>query len=51
MIMMLLMNQSYGITYLLFGSGKITITGVKSLVYFEEYVNEFKGLIFEKSNK
>lgn len=44
-------KDSYGITYLLFGSGKITITGVKSLVYFEEYVNEFKGLIFEKSNK
>lgn len=44
-------KDTHGITYLLFGSGKITITGVKSLDNFEDYVNEFKELIFEKSNK
>ena len=44
-------KDNHGITYLLFGSGKITITGVKSLDNFEEHVNEFKELIFEKSNK
>lgn len=44
-------KDNYGLTYLLFGSGKITITGVKSLDNFEEHVNEFKELIFEKSNK
>lgn len=44
-------KDNHGITYLLFGSGKITITGVKSLDNFEDYVNEFKELIFEKSNK
>ena len=43
-------KDNYGITYLLFGSGKITITGVKSLDNFEEHVNEFKDLIREKSN-
>lgn len=44
-------KDHHGLTYLLFGSGKITITGVKSLINFEEYVNEFKELIFKKSNK
>lgn len=44
-------KDEHGLTYLLFGSGKITITGVKSLDNFEEHVNEFKALIFEKSNK
>ena len=44
-------KDDHGLTYLLFGSGKITITGVKSLINFEEYVNEFKELIFKKSNK
>lgn len=44
-------KDNYGITYLLFGSGKITITGVKSLDNFEKYVDEFKELIFEKSNR
>lgn len=44
-------KDNHGITYLLFGSGKITITGVKSLDNFEDYVNEFKELIFEKSKK
>ena len=44
-------KDAHGITYLLFGSGKITITGVKSLDNFEDYVNEFKDLIFEKSKK
>ncbi len=43
-------KDKYGITYLLFGSGKITITGVKSLDDFEEHVSEFKNLIREKSN-
>lgn len=43
-------KDNHGLTYLLFGSGKITITGVKSLDNFEEYVNDFKKLIFEKSN-
>lgn len=43
-------KDKYGLTYLLFGSGKITITGVKSLDNFEEHVNEFKDLILEKSN-
>lgn len=42
-------KDNHGLSYLLFGSGKITITGVKSLDNFEEYVNEFKELIFEKS--
>ena len=42
-------KDDYGISYLLFGSGKITITGVKSLDNFEMYVNEFKELIKEKS--
>lgn len=44
-------KDDHGITYLLFGSGKITIAGVKSLDNFEDYVNEFKELIFEKSDK
>ena len=43
-------KDEYGLTYLLFGSGKITITGVKSLNNLEEHVNEFKDLIREKSN-
>ena len=43
-------KDSYGLTYLLFGSGKITITGVKSLDGLEDHVNEFKELIREKSN-
>jgi TATA-box binding protein (TBP) (component of TFIID and TFIIIB) len=42
-------KDDYGLTYLLFGSGKITITGVKSLDNLELYVNEFKDLIQEKS--
>ena len=41
-------KDNYGITYLIFGSGKITITGVKSLDNFEEHVNEFKELITSK---
>ncbi len=41
-------KDNYGITYLIFGSGKITITGVKSLDNFEEHVNEFKELITRK---
>ena len=44
-------KDEYGLTYLLFGSGKITITGVKSLDNLEEHVNEFKNLIYEKFNK
>ena len=43
-------KDKYGITYLLFSSGKITITGVKSLDNLEEHVQEFKDLIREKSN-
>lgn len=43
-------KDDYGITYLLFGSGKITITGVKSLDNLEEHVQEFKDLIKEKSS-
>lgn len=43
-------KDTYGLTYLLFGSGKITITGVKSLDNLEEHVSEFKDLIQEKSN-
>ena len=43
-------KDDYGLTYLLFGSGKITITGVKSLDGFEDHVKEFKDLIREKSN-
>ena len=43
-------KDDYGLTYLLFGSGKITITGVNSLNNLEEYVAEFKDLIREKSN-
>ena len=42
-------KDNYDISYLLFGSGKITITGVKSLDNFEEHVAEFKNLICEKS--
>lgn len=42
-------KDEYGLTYLLFGSGKITITGVKSLDNLEEHVNEFKELIHDKS--
>lgn len=41
-------KDNYGLTYLLFGSGKITITGVKSLDGLEEHVNEFKELITNK---
>lgn len=41
-------KDAYGLTYLLFGSGKITITGVKSLDNLEEHVNEFKELITMK---
>lgn len=43
-------KDKYGITYLVFGSGKITIVGAKSLDNLEEYVGEFKDLIREKSN-
>ena len=43
-------KDSNNITYLLFNSGKITITGVKSLDNLEEHVAEFKQLIYEKSN-
>lgn len=43
-------KDKYGINYLLFGSGKIIITGVKSSDNLEEYVNEFKNLIKEKSS-
>ena len=43
-------KDDYGLTYLLFGSGKITITGVKSLDNLEENVAEFKDLIREKSD-
>lgn len=43
-------KDKYGITYLLFGSGKITITGVKSLNNLEHHVNEFKELIKEKNS-
>ena len=43
-------KDDYGITYLLFNSGKITITGVKSLDTIEEHIDEFKELIREKSN-
>ena len=44
-------KDNHDITYLLFGNGKITITGVKSVENLEEYVHEFKELMFEKSNK
>jgi len=37
------------ITYSLFSSGKIIIVGVKSLNNLEQYVNEFKALIKEKT--
>lgn len=37
-------KDAYGLTYLLFGSWKITITGVNSLDNLEEHVNEFKEL-------
>ncbi|MEE1335306.1 hypothetical protein [Methanobrevibacter sp.] len=43
-------KDKHGLTYLLFGSGKITITGVKYLDNLEEHVQEFKDLIREKSN-
>ena len=43
-------KDKYGITYLLFGTGKITIVGVKSLDNLEEHFAEFKDLIREKSN-
>ena len=43
-------KDNHGINYILFKSGKITITGVKNLKNFEEYVVEFKNLIYEKSN-
>ena len=43
-------KDCYGLTYLLFGSGKITITGVKSLDNLENHVREFKELIRKKSN-
>lgn len=43
-------KDKYGLTYLLFGSGNITITGVKSLDNFYEQVMEFKQLIRAKSN-
>ena len=43
-------KDNNGITYLLFGSGKITITGVKSLENLEQNVGAFKDLIREKSH-
>ena len=43
-------KDNYGLTYLLFGSGKITITGVKSLDNLEEHVAEFKQLIYKKTS-
>lgn len=41
-------KDRHGITYLLFSSGKITITGVKSLNNIEMYIQEFKDLINKK---
>lgn len=38
------------ITYILFGSGKFILVGVKSLDNIEEHINDFKVLIREKSN-
>ncbi len=43
------LKDENNITYLLFNSGKITITGVKSLENLEKKVNSFKQLIYEKS--
>lgn len=43
-------KDEHGITYLIFNSGKITITGVKSLNNLDEYVQDFKELIKEKSS-
>ena len=40
-------KDKYNITYLLFSTGKITITGVKSLDNIENQVKEFKDLIYE----
>lgn len=42
-------DERTGLTFLLFNSGKITITGVKSLDCIEDKVNSFKELIREKS--
>ena len=46
----MIFKDDYGLTYLLFGSGKITITGIKYLDNLEEQVAEFKDLIYEKCN-
>lgn len=43
-------KDEYGISYLLFSSGKIIITGGKSLDSLEDCVNEFKELIKEKNS-
>ena len=43
-------KDEHGITYLIFNSGKLTITGVKSLNNLDEYVQDFKELIKEKSS-
>lgn len=44
-------KDDYGITYLLFGSGKVIITGLSSFEDAEVYVSEFKDLIKEKTLK
>ena len=42
-------KDNHGISYLLFGSGDITITGVKSLNNAEQYISDFKELIIANS--
>ena len=45
----LIFKDENNITFMLFNSGKMNITGVKSLVNLEEKVFSFKKLIYEKS--
>ena len=45
----LIYKDENNITFMLFSSGKINITGVKSLENLEEKVYSFKQLIYEKS--
>lgn len=45
----LIFKDDTNITFLLFNSGKMNITGVRSLVNLKENVCSFKELIYEKS--
>ena len=47
----LIYKDENNITFMLFSSGKINITGIKSIENIDEKINSFKQLIYEKSSE